>query len=43
MLLAIRERVMGLVGWVLLGILAIAFSFFGLNWYFQTDSRVSAA
>ncbi|MEN8108022.1 MAG: SurA N-terminal domain-containing protein [Pseudomonadota bacterium] len=43
MLLAIRERVMGLVGWVLLGILAIAFSFFGLNWYFQTDSRVFAA
>lgn len=43
MLLAIRERVMGLVGWVLLGILAIAFSFFGLNWYFQADSRVFAA
>ena len=43
MLLAIRERVMGLVGWVLLGILAIAFSFFGLNWYFQPDSRVFAA
>jgi peptidyl-prolyl cis-trans isomerase D len=34
---------MGLVGWVLLGILAIAFSFFGLNWYFQSDSRVFAA
>ena len=43
MLLAIRERVMGLVGWVLLGILGIAFSFFGLNWYFQADSRVFAA
>ena len=43
MLLAIRERVMGVVGWVLLGILAIAFSFFGLNWYFQADSRVFAA
>ena len=43
MLLAIRERVMGLVGWVLLGILGIAFSFFGLNWYFQGDSRIFAA
>jgi peptidyl-prolyl cis-trans isomerase D len=43
MLLAIRERVMGLVGWVLLGILGIAFSFFGLNWYFQSDSRIFAA
>jgi len=42
MLLAIRERVMGIVGWVLLGLLAIAFSFFGLNWYFQADSRTYA-
>jgi peptidyl-prolyl cis-trans isomerase D len=43
MLLAIRERVMGLVGWILLGILAIAFSFFGLDWYMRSDSRVYAA
>ena len=43
MLLAIRERVMGMVGWVLLGILGIAFSFIGLNWYFQSDSRIFAA
>jgi peptidyl-prolyl cis-trans isomerase D len=43
MLLAIRERVMGLVGWVLLGILGIAFSFFGLDWYMRSDSRIFAA
>jgi peptidyl-prolyl cis-trans isomerase D len=42
MLLAIRERLMGIVGWVLLGLLAIAFSFFGLNWYFQSDARTYA-
>jgi len=42
MLLAIRERVMGIVGWILLGILGIAFSFFGLNWYFQSDARTYA-
>jgi peptidyl-prolyl cis-trans isomerase D len=42
MLLAIRERVMGVVGWILLGLLGIAFSFFGLNWYFQSDSRTYA-
>ncbi len=42
MLLAIRERVMGVVGWILLGLLAIAFSFFGLNWYFQSDARIYA-
>ncbi len=42
MLLAIRERMMGVVGWILLGLLAIAFSFFGLNWYFQSDARTYA-
>ena len=42
MLLAIRERMMGIVGWILLGILGIAFSFFGLNWYFQSDARTYA-
>ncbi len=39
MLLAIRERVMGIVGWILLGVLAIAFSFFGLDWYLRSDAR----
>ena len=42
MLLAIRERVMGIVGWILLGILAIAFSFFGLDWYLRSDARTYA-
>lgn len=43
MLLAIRERVMGIVGWVLLGLLAIAFSFFGLNSYLTDNSSLYAA
>lgn len=43
MLLAIRERVMGIVGWVLLGFLAIAFAFFGLNSYLGDTSRPYAA
>jgi len=34
---------MGLVGWILLGILGIAFSFFGLSWYFQSNTRINAA
>ena len=43
MLLAIRERVMGIVGWVLLGFLAVAFAFFGLNSYLGDTSRPYAA
>lgn len=43
MLLAIRERIMGVFGWVLLGLLAIAFSFFGLNSYLTGDSSSYAA
>jgi peptidyl-prolyl cis-trans isomerase D len=39
MLLAIRERVMGLLGWVLLGALFITFAFFGLNSYFTSNAR----
>jgi peptidyl-prolyl cis-trans isomerase D len=37
MLLAIRERIMGVVGWVILGFLVIAFAFFGLNSYLQSN------
>lgn len=43
MLLAIRERIMGFLGWVILGILFIAFAFFGLNSYLQTDAVSYAA
>jgi len=43
MVLAIRERIMGVVGWVLLGLLTIAFSFFGLNSYLTGGSSSYAA
>lgn len=43
MLLAIRERVMGIVGWFILGILFIAFAFFGLNSYLGSDAASYAA
>ena len=43
MLLAIRERIMGFLGWVILGILFIAFAFFGLNSYLQDDVSSFAA
>ena len=43
MLLAIRERIMGVVGWVILGFLVVAFAFFGLNSYLQTDAITYAA
>jgi peptidyl-prolyl cis-trans isomerase D len=43
MLMAIRDRVMGFVGWVLLGALFIAFAFFGLNSYFTSNAKTYAA
>ena len=43
MLLAIRERVMGVVGWFILGIIFIAFAFFGLNSYLGSDKAIYAA
>jgi len=43
MLMAIRERVMGLLGWVLLGALFITFAFFGLNSYFTSNAGTYAA
>ena len=43
MLLAIRERIMGVVGWIILGILFVAFAFFGLNSYLQSSAANYAA
>ena len=43
MLLAIRERIMGVVGWIILGLLVITFAFFGLNSYLQTSAVNYAA
>jgi peptidyl-prolyl cis-trans isomerase D len=43
MLMAIRDRVMGVVGWLLLGALFIAFAFFGLNSYFTSNAKTFAA
>lgn len=38
MLLAIREKVMGVLGWIILGILFVAFAFFGLNSYMKSSA-----
>ena len=43
MLLAIRERIMGVVGWIILGILFVTFAFFGLNSYLQSSAANYAA
>jgi peptidyl-prolyl cis-trans isomerase D len=43
MLLAIRERIMGVVGWIILGFLFVAFAFFGLNSYLQSSAANYAA
>jgi peptidyl-prolyl cis-trans isomerase D len=43
MLMAIRDRVMGVLGWLLLGALFITFAFFGLNSYFTSNAKTYAA
>jgi peptidyl-prolyl cis-trans isomerase D len=43
MLQAIRDRVMGVVGWIVLGLLTITFAFFGLDSYLQSSAENYAA
>jgi peptidyl-prolyl cis-trans isomerase D len=43
MLLAIRERVMGILGWVVLGVIFVTFAFFGLNSYLKSNVVTYAA
>lgn len=43
MLQAIRDRVMGIVGWVVLALLIVTFAFFGLDSYLQTSAVNYAA
>ena len=43
MLLAIRERIMGFLGWVILGLIFIAFAFWGLDSYLQSSTVTYAA
>ena len=43
MLLAIRERIMGFLGWVILGLIFIAFAFWGLDSYLQSSAATFAA
>jgi peptidyl-prolyl cis-trans isomerase D len=43
MLLAIRERMMGVVGWIILGLLFVTFAFFGLNSYLTSSAENFAA
>ena len=43
MLQAMRDRVMGVLGWIIIGLIIITFALFGLGSYLQDHSRVSAA
>lgn len=43
MLLAIRERIMGFLGWVILSLIFVAFAFWGLESYLQSSSVTYAA
>ncbi|MGB5260178.1 MAG: SurA N-terminal domain-containing protein [Gammaproteobacteria bacterium] len=43
MLMAIRERIMGFLGWVILGLIFIAFAFWGLDSYLQSSATTYAA
>jgi peptidyl-prolyl cis-trans isomerase D len=43
MLQAIHDRVMGIIGWLILGLLIVAFAFFGLNSYLRSNADNYAA
>jgi peptidyl-prolyl cis-trans isomerase D len=43
MLQAMRDRVMGVLGWFIIGLIIITFALFGLGSYLQDHSRVYAA
>ena len=43
MLQAIRDRAMGVLGWIVIGLIIITFALFGLGSYLQDQSRVYAA
>ena len=43
MLQAMRDKVMGVLGWVIIGLIIITFALFGLGSYIQDKSRVYAA
>lgn len=43
MLLAIREKIMGFLGWVILGLIFVTFAFFGLESYLQSSNQTYAA
>lgn len=43
MLQAMREKVMGVLGWVIIGLIIMTFALFGLGSYLQNDARMYAA
>jgi peptidyl-prolyl cis-trans isomerase D len=43
MLQAIHDRVMGIIGWLILGLLIVTFAFFGLNSYLKSSAESYAA
>lgn len=43
MLQAMRDKVMGVLGWIVIGLIIITFALFGLGSYIQDKSRVFAA
>ena len=43
MLQAMRDRVMGVLGWIIIGLIIVTFALFGLGSYLQDHSRVYAA
>ncbi len=43
MLQAIRDQAMGVLGWIVIGLIIVTFALFGLGSYLQDESRVYAA
>lgn len=43
MLQAIRDRVTGVLAWIIVGLIAVTFALWGIDWYLKKDARVYAA
>lgn len=43
MLQAIRDRITGIIAWVIVGLISVTFVLWGIDWYLKQDSKVYAA
>ncbi|WJW74494.1 SurA N-terminal domain-containing protein [Thiohalobacter sp. IOR34] len=43
MLQAIRDRITGVVAWLIVGLISVVFALWGIDWYLKSDAKIYAA